>query len=66
LRDARRINGPRYINICVEQINYTPVSYVASAAGSLLSLDVVLATRTGARNADNVMRQLTRSGVLPV
>jgi calcineurin-like phosphoesterase family protein len=24
---ARRINDPRYINICVEQINYTPVSY---------------------------------------
>ena len=22
-----RINDPRYINICVEQINYTPVSY---------------------------------------
>jgi hypothetical protein len=24
---ARRINDPRYVNICVEQINYTPVSY---------------------------------------
>jgi calcineurin-like phosphoesterase family protein len=24
---ARRINDPRYINVCVEQINYTPVSY---------------------------------------
>ena len=24
---TRRINDPRYINICVEQIDYTPVSY---------------------------------------
>ena len=24
---TRRINDPRYVNICVEQIDYTPVSY---------------------------------------
>jgi calcineurin-like phosphoesterase family protein len=24
---ARRIDDPRYVNICVEQIDYTPVSY---------------------------------------